>query len=277
MPSTTRVLARGEPVKLGSRVAPLSFTPAKDRRGRKAPGLRKLQLDGKDAFDLSFWCGTCPLVFERLEGSNRTLSSEDLQERLNVGLSSIDDDVLSAASQLIPEATYIPMLLATRPKLVMPADKSDYFAHEQVTHRGIDGFWGLPHSPKTPYYRSGSWQTGDHDFLFEFMIPMVPPAWNDRDHVAKYEEQIGAGAKPTVLALSVLDRTQPFDSFDAHTGLMHFVLDGHHKLEAAANLKSEITILSLLSIDDSLAFRDDVERIPELIESRPKSLELPRD
>ena len=42
--------------------------------------------------------------------------------------------------------------------------------------------------------------------------------------------------------------------------------------EAAARLKTEITILSLLSIDDSLALRDDVQRIPELIESRPKRL-----
>ncbi|WP_309615416.1 hypothetical protein [Salinibacterium sp.] len=273
MPPTTRVLSQGEPMQLGAPDAPLSFErPARDRPAGEGPGLRRLRLDGKDAFDLSFWCGTCPLVFERLEGSNRTLSSEDLQARLNAGLSMIDNDVLGAASLLVPDATYLPMLLAVRPKLVMPSGKSDYFAHEQVAHRGIDSFWGLPQYPKTPYYRAGSWQPGDHDFLFEFIVPMLPPTWNDRDQVARYEQQLRSGAKPTILALSILDRTQPFDSFDAHSGLMHFVLDGHHKLEAAARLKTEITILSLLSIDDSLALRDDVQRIPELIESRPKRL-----
>jgi hypothetical protein len=231
-----------------------------------------LRLDGVDAFELSFWCGTCPLVFERLQGSNRTLSSEVLQARLNAGLSAIDDDVLAAASALVPEATYVPMLLAVGPKLVMPSGPDDYFAVEQVAHRGIDGFWGLPEYPRTPYYRSGSWQTADHEFLFEFVVPMVPPTWNDRDRVAGYEEQIRDGARPTILALSILDHTQPFDSFDAHTGLMHFVLDGHHKIEAAARLGVEITVLSLLSVEDSLAFSQNVLGIPDLIESGPASI-----
>ncbi|CAN5363720.1 hypothetical protein BH09ACT1_BH09ACT1_02980 [soil metagenome] len=273
MPPVTRVLAHGEPIQIGTADAPLSFArPAAQRPVGEGPGPRRLRLDGKDAFDLSFWCGTCPLVFERLEGSNRTLSSQELQARLNSGLSTIADDVLSAASILVPEATYLPMLLAIRPKLVMPSGKSDYFAHEQIAHRGIDSFWGLPQHPKTPYYRAGSGKTTDHDFLFEFVVPMLPPTWNDRDQVARYEQQIRSGAKPTVLALSILDRTQPFDSFDAHSGLIHFVLDGHHKLEAAARLGTEITVLSLLSIDDSLAQRDDVERIPNLIQSRLKRL-----
>jgi hypothetical protein len=101
---------------------------------------------------------------------------------------------------------------------------------------------------------------------------MVPPTWNDRDRVAGYEEQIRDGARPTVLALSILDHTQPFDSFDAHTGLMHFVLDGHHKIEAAARLGVEITVLSLLSVEDSLAFSQNVLGIPDLIESGPASI-----
>lgn len=273
MPATTRVVSRGELAQLGEPDAPLSFErPSKDRPDGDGAGFRTLRLDGEDAFKLSFWCGTCPLMFERLSGANRTLSSAELQARLNGGLLAIDEDVLRAASLLIPEATYTPMLLSIRPKLVMPAGKSDYFANEQVAHSGIDSFWGLPQNPKTPYYRAGSWQTGSHDFLFEFVVPMVPPTWNDRDKVAEYEQLIRAGAQPTILALSILDRTQPFDSFDAHSGLMHFVLDGHHKLEAAARLKAEISILSLLSLDDSLALREDVEGIPELVESRPKRL-----
>jgi hypothetical protein len=68
-----------------------------------------------------------------------------------------------------------------------------------------------------------------------------------------------------VLAVSVLDRTQPFDSADAHAGLVHFVLDGHHKLEAAARLGVAITVLSFVSIDASLADEATVTGLPELL------------
>lgn len=250
MPWTTRVVSSLDAIVLGDPGSALSFH---GRPGKAAWTARRLQLDGKDAFDLTFWCGTCPLVFERLEGANRTLSSDELQVRLNEGVTSIDQEVLGAVSKILPPATYLPLLLTVRPTLVTPGDEADYFAHEQVEHSGIDHFWGLPHYPKTQYYRSGSGRRDTHSELFEFFVPMVPPGWNDRDRVLAYEAEIQAGAEPTVLALSILDTTQPFDSSESHTGLIHFVLDGHHKLEAAARLGVGISVLSLLSMEESLA------------------------
>ena len=242
-----------------------------NRPAGQGPGARRLRLDDADAFELSFWCGTCPLVFERLAGSNRTLSSDLLQSRLNNGLSAIDADVLATASVLIPAATYVPMLLSLVPRLVLPSGLDDYFAHEQVEHRGLTAFWGLPENPRTPYYRAGSWQTEEHEFLFEFVVPMVPPTWNDRARVAEYEAELRGGAKPTVLVLSILDRTRPVSSWDTHAGLIHFILDGHHKMEAAARLGLEVNVLSLLSVDDSLALESDVLAIPDLIEFAPRA------
>ncbi len=253
MPSSTRILDRRPPSRLGSADAALSFV-----HGDKPPARgRGLQLDGVDAFTLSFWCGTCPLVFERLAGSNRTLSSDALQGRLNAGLTSIDDDLLRTASLLVPEGDYLPTLLAIEPRLVNPAGPGDYFAEEQVAHQGIDSFWGLPENPHTPYYRAGESQIDDHNALYEFVVPMVPPTWNDQQKVDMYVAEISSGASPTALVLSIVDRTQPFDSADAHTGLVHFILDGHHKFEAAARAGGRLTVLSLLALDEGLSFSDD--------------------
>lgn len=33
-------------------------------------GRRVLLLDDRPAFELSYWCGTCPFLFRRLEGAN---------------------------------------------------------------------------------------------------------------------------------------------------------------------------------------------------------------
>ena len=267
MSSPTRVLAMGEAVRLGGSDAPLSFSRPEPGG---ALGARRLQLEGADAYELSWWCGTCPLVFERLTGAGRVPSSEELEQLLNGGLAGIHETVLNAAEVLVPEATYVPLLLSVRPELVMPADASDYFAHEQVAHRGVEPFWGIPHHPKTPYYRGGTSALGEHEFLFEFVVPMVPPSWNQRERVDEYEGLIRSGAEPTVFALGILDHTQPFDSRDAHTGLMHFVLDGHHKLEAAARLGVEIQVLSLVSLDDSLG-REEAERVLAGLQSLDES------
>jgi hypothetical protein len=53
--------------------ARLAFAEADKPEGTWA-GRRLLVLDDKPAFELSFWCGTCPFLFERLEGAHETLS-----------------------------------------------------------------------------------------------------------------------------------------------------------------------------------------------------------
>src|SRR4051794_11386236 len=65
-------------------------------------GRRSLQLDGKPAFEVSYWCGTCQFFFRRLEGANQTLSISELDAILAEGLEQIDDDVLTTFAELLP-------------------------------------------------------------------------------------------------------------------------------------------------------------------------------
>lgn len=67
--------------------------------------------------------------------------------------------------------------------------------------------------------------------------------------------------------MSLLDVCQPAvddDSRDyfAHWALTHFLLDGHHKVAAAAEAGASLQLLSLLSVDASLASPDQVTPIP---------------
>jgi hypothetical protein len=51
----------------------------------------------------------------------------------------------------------------------------------------------------------------------------------------------------------------------SHWGLAHFLIDGHHKLEAGAATGAKQQLLSLVSIDYSLSERGDIERLPQLL------------
>ncbi|MGW5733273.1 MULTISPECIES: hypothetical protein [Streptomyces] len=242
------------------------------------PRRRLLMVDDGPAFELSFYCGTCPLLFRRLEAARETLSLPSVQERLTGSLQDPDApdgaQVIDAFGAVLPEGQYLPLLLDARPRLVIPGKEGDYFSHEQVTTWGIDQFWGLPEYPHTPYYRTYETAVDAHAHLYEFVVPMVPPTWNDRERVEEYAELMGRGTVPTAVALSTLDVCEPAAGMPVdhyqHWGLTHFLLDGHHKLEAAATTGRPVRILSLLALGESLAGTDDCARLPAL-RARPPS------
>ena len=75
-----------------------------------------------------------------------------------------------------------------------------------------------------------------------------------------------------MVTLSTLDVCQPAEpeSTDSYApwGLSHFLLDGHHKMEAAARAGGRVRLLALVSLAGSLAAAEDVARLPELL-TRP--------
>jgi len=230
---------------------------------------RRLMWLGQDAaFELSFWCGTCQLLFKRLEGANETLSLPDVEQRLAGGLDRIDDVVVGQFAGLLSEDVYIPMLLEVRPELVTPGHSGDYFSEEQVATWGLSSFWGLPEYPQTSYYRT--WQTAvdSSAHMFEFVVPMVPPTWNDRASVERSAARLATSSAPTAVAVTILDVCQPAmdngtDYFE-HWGLTHFLLDGHHKMEAAAATGRPLRLLSLLATTASLATESQIRRVSNL-------------
>ncbi|MYV73376.1 hypothetical protein GT352_05390 [Streptomyces sp. SID1046] len=239
------------------------------------PRRRLLMVDDEPAFELSFYCGTCPLVFRRLETAQQKLSLESMQERLTAALDGPDDGgVIDAFGAVLPEGEYLPLLLDVEPRLVVPGKEGDYFSGEQVDAWGIDQFWGLPEHPRTPYYRTFETTVDADAHLYEFVVPMVPPTWNERERVEEYVALMKRGTVPTAVAISTLDVCRPSlglaDDPAVHWGLTHFLLDGHHKLEAAAATGRPVRLLSLLTLGESLAGAEDAARLPAL-RTRPRS------
>ena len=247
-------------------------------KGRAAFGRRLLMLDDRPAFTLSLWCGTCPFLFERMEGANSTLSLAEMEDRLAVGLEGLDDDIVQRFGELLPSGSYIPLLLSIRPELVQPLGAGDYFAEEQLETWGIDPFWGLPEYPRTPYYRTFETPVDADAHLYEFVVPMVPPRWNKPDRVSEHAARLAKSSRPTAVAVSILDVCAPAtddESRDwyAHWCLTHFLLDGHHKMQAAAQTGSPLQLLALLSVDGSLAAETQVMQVADL-RVRPSSERL---
>lgn len=239
--------------------------PHPDARPGTAFPTRELLLNGDPTFHLGPWCGTCPALFERVAEPERA----DLRLAectLRTGSDRIEDAVLAAYGAVLPESRYTALLVDAAPLLIHPGDPGDYYHEEQVACWGIDPLVGGPADPGTPYYRTFEAPLGPQDHLFEFVVPMVPPSWNTRALVERQAEALEAGAElGTAVAYTLLDVLESVTGDGAeeytHWTITHFLLDGHHRLEAAAAGKGRARLLGLLDERRSMASGNDVARM----------------
>ncbi len=234
---------------------------------------RFLTIEGKPAYHIGNVCNTCEFFFERLEGANRSISPAEISETFESGLQNLDFLLLDKIKLILPDGEYVAMLSDIAPQKVSLGSENDYFTNEQAKLWGIDGFWGLPHSPRVEYYRTQTKKFDDYKQLFEFVVPMYPAGWLGEDAVREYEFQISEGRKPTALALSIVDVKQPANWEDEfgeieiteHWCLTHYLLDGHHKIYAASNVGKPITMLSFLAVKQSLATEENIAKLLDIL------------
>lgn len=231
---------------------------------------RFLTLDGQQAYHIGNICGTCAFFFERLQAADHKLPVPQLVARFRDGIRQLDRDLLDEIAAILPAGEYHAMLLQCVPQLVLPAAPEDYFCQEQVSLWGVDPFVGSPHSPGTEYYRTGTPLRSGASGLFEFIVPLLPRNQLHADTVASYKVALAGGVAPTALAISVLDVKQPSDwqgdpAMTSHWCLAHYLLDGHHKALAAAELGLPITMLSFLAVEKGISSREQIAQMTQLL------------
>lgn len=235
---------------------------------------RRLTLAGQPAYELATLCDTCGFLFERREGANQSVGGAAVAEALRGGLDRLDAAVVESVAAALPDGDYRVALLDARPQIVWPGDANDSFTHEQVGVWGIDPFWGLPHHPRVPYYRTDQRRVSPDALLFEFVVPMFPPHWLDAGVVEDFERRAERGEHATALSVSVLDVRCPADwdgerEITTHWCLAHFLLDGNHRLYAASQVGAAARILSFVSLKWSMATQDEVEQALGVLGSPP--------
>jgi hypothetical protein len=231
---------------------------------------RYIAIDGKRAFHIGNVCGTCSFFFERMDGAKRSINAEEVVKRLNGGLSVLDLSLVEKIKTIMPTGKYQVLLMRIVPKLVYPNGPEDYFKNEGVDLWGIDPFWGLPHYPKTEYYRPSSQKMDGRAALYEFIIPTFPQNWLNEERVASYVSRLRAGEAPTAVSLSVFDVKQPANWKDeapitSHWCLAHYLLDGHHKIFAASKVGLPLVLLAFLAVEHGISSPEQIDQVVKVI------------
>lgn len=204
-------------------------------------------VDGVPAYRFGFACGTCDFYFSRLAGADGyTPPADQLRDILNSGVKVIDEDLCSAVLPILPDGVYEPRLIAVVPERVTRGSDRDYWSQEARL------FWdpidrGDEFRPDA-YYRGRTLDLGARRCLFEFVAPIVDHSRLEHATIARYVDALGSGEHPTALALSFFEIKEPIIdtglACDQHWLLTHYLLDGHHKLAAAASIGMPVRVLS---------------------------------
>ncbi len=229
---------------------------------------RYLEIEGKKAFHIGNVCETCSFFFERLEGANQSINPNTVVTSLKKGVRNLNQNLLQELAVIVPNGNYKLLLQEIRPFLVKPGEKTDYFIDEQVTLWGIDGFWGMPHFPRAEYYRLKTKTIGKKRGLFEFLIPMFPHNWLQKKQLAEYEKIYDNAEMPSAVSITVLDIKSPASwdgkqttekqTINSHWCLAHYLIDGHHKVYAAAKNRRPLTLISFLSVSESISSEKEI-------------------
>lgn len=232
---------------------------------------RYLTVDGEKAYHLGNVCGTCSFLFERMAGANAGVEVGELIALLAEGVSSLSPALIDTLAQLMPKAEYRVALLRIVPQQVHLGGAADYFAVEQVENEGgVDPFWGVPHNPKVPYYRvkaRSSVEVVVGGLGFDFVVPMFPETFLDGERISHYETLIRSGLTPTAVSVSLLDVKGPAMTGADHWCMAHYLLDGHHKMAAAARVGQEIALIAFVAVDRGRSSPDQVEA---MLDSYPR-------
>lgn len=239
---------------------------------------RYLTVGGKNAYHIGNICNTCAFFFERLEGANQSVNAQEVADALNDGVSELNPSLVNALAKIVPSQKYQVLLQKVQPKSIRLGGDGDYFAHEQVDLWGVNGFWGLPHSPKIEYYRTVDLAVSPNELFYEFLVPMFPNTWLGAARINEYSDLLSNGKMPTAVAISVLDVKSPSDFEDgqevtSHWCLTHYIIDGHHKVHAAALVKKPVTLISFLAIDRCISSAEEIEKMLAVLSNANHSLQ----
>lgn len=229
---------------------------------------RHVTVNGAEVAWIGNGCETCGYMFEQLAAPTPIVELDQLRAKFARGLFTLDDDVVETIGSLLPEGEYAVALMKCLPVRIEPGGPGDYFFEElsnacnPLQLPGDEMFEPYTET-NTHYYRlfarSGlSVGRDPHGYggtRFDFIMPLAQSI--DPGTVATYLKSLEDGRRPTAVSLSVLDISM-LSHGEPHWCMAHYLIDGHHKVAAAAEAQKPLTLLAFVSLDEGVCREEDV-------------------
>ncbi len=228
-----------------------------------------VMIGGERVFQFGCPCGTCGIVFRKVgDSANRVDDSEGV--RLMGPLESVPSSrTLERLARPLQRGTYHAVVIEAVPTLIPPRAADDYFSTDAVRLFDSRSYPSdEPNDPRTSYYRIGdevvsrgtSQRVAPYNALaLSIAMPLHDPENLNRTRVEHWKDLARTGAQLTAFAIGIVDQQAPATEnadenypIEEHLVLTNCLLDGHHRIQAAAEMRLPIRILSMITDEFSL-------------------------
>jgi hypothetical protein len=215
-------------------------------------GMRVLKVLGAPVSATWAMCDSCSITLERRQ-PDRPVARE-LADRLASGGNVDLQPLIEVIAKAVPSDDYDVLLLTIHPDMVQPGDPGDYFEDESKalfeydSGSSTDAYWREPMIELPPDPKLAT----DRRLLFHLIAPLEPIATLDPGRVEHYVPTADQGQLSPAIGLSVLDVRAPAnwyrqDGYEHHWTLTTYVLDGHHRIQAASQAGAAMPILLFIT------------------------------
>ncbi|MFM7077972.1 MAG: hypothetical protein ACKO3G_18165 [Planctomycetaceae bacterium] len=190
---------------------------------------------------------TCGGWFSLVDEPLRPRTPDEINERLGRGVDAVDGALVESIVPLLPRGRYTVGLLRAAP--IRQCDADNWYrcrcVEREIRHR-------LPPDPDDAVDPAAVRTFLERYQESEDILPHLPIESIDWKRVGWYREALSAGSRPTAMVVSLGEMRHPGGGSHTVVRLSHFVIDGHHKLVAAAQTGTPLTLLSFFAHDHSL-------------------------
>lgn len=221
--------------------SPLSFEAPKSSDGTSWH--RELCINQKSIFSYGPNCETCQFFIEQCNSVDSSITINEIRQVLNTDVSDIPKNLIDSIKTILPNNIYGISFRDIKPTVF---SNHEYQLSKELT---------LYELCKKDITKMVNESKNDNEkdkykelIFHEYILPIQKNTFLNDQTIKSYEKLLTEQKTPCAIAISVLEihgRDHWYDIF-----LLHFLLDGHHKMQAAANIHSSIKLLSFIKCDE---------------------------
>lgn len=212
-----------------------------------------LRVNGEKVIGAGPGCPTCPFLYSRLKAVTPPLSANELTDMLRAGVEQISQPLIDTVSAFLGTGMYVVQQFELTPRLINASTVDHYRAAGGVI--------------EMPCFQGRSFQKKGVANVEETILPLFALENLNQDTIHEYMQMLEQGKTLTALALSIVDGLRATyygqdgkQRLPEQKDILHFLIDGHHKMMAASRIGKSLKLLSFLSLP-----RDESDPVQDFI------------